>query len=67
MFYENFTNTNYHAQGAAQIAMNARETEKKLAIIKAMYRQDAAHENQPNQKKSRNPLRALLGIFLAGF
>lgn len=67
MYNDYIPQNSYHAQGAAEIEMRVREQEKKMILMKAIYRSEANGETGKTQKKSRNPFRALLGIFLAGF
>jgi hypothetical protein len=66
--YENFaSNTNYRAQSASEINLRVREQEKQLALMNALLHRQSSGGSSDALKKAKNPLKALLGIFLAGF
>jgi hypothetical protein len=67
MFNEFNTYSTNHTRGASEIEMYVREQEKKMSLMKAIYHSDATNNHGTKQKGTRNPFRALLGIFLAGF
>ena len=63
--YENFNSNNqYRAPRASEINNRVREQEKQMALMNARLHKGSSEENV---KKTRNPFKALLGIFLAGF
>lgn len=66
--YENYTsNNNYRAHSAAEINIRVRQQEKQMALMHALLRRDTSGGSSDALKKVRNPFKALLGIFLAGF
>ena len=66
--YENFENhNNYRAHSASEINTRVRQQEKQLALMNALLRKDSSGGSSDALKKAKNPLKALLGIFLAGF
>ena len=67
MYYESEYQPAGRAQRASEIEMRVREQEKKMSLMHALYHHEAAVQPQHTLAKSRNPFRALLGIFLAGF
>ena len=67
MFNEFNTYSTNHTRGASEIEMYVREQEKKMSLMKAIYTSDAGPHAGQKQNSRKNPFRALLGIFLAGF
>jgi hypothetical protein len=67
MYNEFNTDISRRAQSASEINIRVHDQEKKMALLKALYHMDATGQSEPSQKKSHNPFRALLGIFLASF
>ena len=67
MYNEFNTYNTTHTRGASEIEMYVREQEKKMSLMKAIYYSDADTHPGQKQKSRKNPFRALLGIFLAGF
>ena len=68
--YENFnsnSSTHNRAQSASEITLRVREQEKQLALMNALLQRNSSGGSSDALKKARNPFKALLGIFLAGF
>ena len=64
--YNNYEK-NYRAQGASEINLRVRQQEKDMALMNALLHRDSSGGSSDALKKARNPFKALLGIFLAGF
>jgi len=67
MYYESDYQPATRAPRASEIEMRVREQEKKMSLMHALYHHEASVQPEHTHTKSRNPFRALLGIFLAGF
>jgi len=62
MFDYNYTSSKVHAPGALEVAIRARMMEKKLALLSAEYRAEAAAD----VRGYNSPLRALIMGLLTG-
>jgi hypothetical protein len=65
---ENFNyEKNYRAPSASEINIRVRQEEKQMALMNALLKRRSSGGSSDALKKARNPFKALLGIFLAGF
>ncbi len=67
--FENYdtNNSNYRAQTASEINLRVKHEEKQMALMNAQLHGSSSGGSSDALKKARNPFKALLGIFLAGF
>ena len=65
---ENFNDEkNYRAPSAAEINFRVRQEEKQMALMNALFHRRSSGGSSDALKKTKNPFKALLGIFLAGY
>jgi len=58
---------NYRAPSASEINLRVRQEEKQMALMNALLNRDSSGGSSDALKKAKNPFKAFLGIFLAGF